>query len=167
VRQGFTGNPVGESELADVMMNNSVNKLGFPPYALPDWTGAGGTSTPQWVAFAFNKFNEEWMAAGQSSLGTAEFKRGGTKSDLISNVTRGYFTIIRLEWENGGGHAVVIVGYDADTDEFLLLDPGDAFPPGTAPEDRIRRESWEWVEENWGRGLDPNKMVTFVTSQQA
>jgi hypothetical protein len=65
---------------------------------------------------------------------SAEYSTNGTHNDLIDNLNNGNITIVNTShgsnfWTlppyNGVGHAMVLVGHDANTDEYLFLDPGN------------------------------------------
>jgi RHS repeat-associated protein len=81
---------------------------------------------PQAQADTLNAFSAE-----KGLNFAAEYKSGGLTSDLIDNLKNGYVTIVSISW--GGrdnwptdpaiGHAMVVVGYDPSTTNFLFLDP--------------------------------------------
>ena len=72
----------------------------------------------------FNFFGEPYVA---------EAETGGTPADLIVNLAKGDIVIVSVSWgettniktyQKGIGHAMVVVGYDAEMSELYFLDPG-------------------------------------------
>ena len=54
----------------------------------------------------------------------ASYASNGTREDLMNNLEHGTPTLITLAFHNEGvGHVLVVIGYDPETEEFILFDP--------------------------------------------
>jgi RHS repeat-associated protein len=166
-QHGISHDPVRGKELGDTMQEASRG-FGNRGYRLNIPLVAG--ATPPWgMVDAFNELSRESTAAGGPELGTAEWKENGTRRDLIDNIEQGYPTAIMLTWDPapltvplGGAHWVLVVGYNYDTDEFLVLDPGYRKDAGG-----FRWRSWDELNDDWSRPILTmrNVMVIFKPAQ--
>ena len=100
-----------------------LHEYPFHLFKLP-WFGPPPTYQEQALNYLFNSSGSPF---------SAEFTQDGNHGDLINNLNDGRITIVNtshgsdffpLPPYNGVGHALVLVGFDANTDEYLLLDPG-------------------------------------------
>jgi RHS repeat-associated protein len=177
-QQGIVHDPVKGKELGDIMLDYS-----YAPYlksyrvagVLSHKLGVEGATPPWGMVDAFNDLNQGLMDAGGPDLGAAKWSGGRTKQDLIDNMSQGYPTAIMLTWDPApygipasGAHWVVVAGYNRETDEFLILDPGYGLEPvyDNAPVG-LGWRSWESIDEDWSRPILTmhNVMVTFKPVQ--
>lgn len=148
---GYTSSePAQHGELAHLL--NNAPMTGIWPYRVP----VVGAMPPGRTAAALNRFAEEMHRGGYDMAWTAEVTGKNSVDDLINNLQDGNPTVIFGVWESSGPsspevpHAMVLAGYDANTDVWKILDPGNPPDPATgAP--RFREMSTAELEDWWGR----------------
>ncbi len=88
--------------------------------------------------------------AGFPQAWTAVASGHNTVDHLIENIQEGNPTILYGVWNDGTPHAMVLAGYDADNDQWEILDPGLGPDPITNLP-RYRDMSTSQLETWWGR----------------
>lgn len=169
-QRGFITEPhaVTQTLLAAAMQHTS-GWMGLGGYRVA-WDVFGfptkGATFARWgMVRAFNALNRHWQALGYASLGRVSFRGRGRKAHLIDNIARNRLTTVRWVWENpykNGTHWVNVVGYDAEADAFLVLNP--ALPHNAAtPAQNIQRVPWQVFHNWWHRPFfcSRNQMLTF------
>jgi hypothetical protein len=148
---GYTGNePTQHGELAYLL--NKAPMTGIWPYRVP----VVGAMPPGRTAAALNRFAEEMHRWGYDLAWTAEATGKNTVDDLINNLQDGNPTVLFGVWESSKPgrpevpHAMVLVGYDANTDLWKILDPGNPPDPATGVP-RFREMNTAELEDWWGR----------------
>jgi hypothetical protein len=117
------GNASGQQVLQYLQSFYQTHGYQLGPYkvGLYDSELAFGTIPPA-QADALND-----MARGASASNppwVATYKTGGSTADLIANLKKGVATIVSVAWPSiKVGHALVVIGYDPSTTEFIFLDP--------------------------------------------
>ena len=97
----------------------------FVLYRVPAWFPIIPGATPPGGATRFlNRLSSKLEKAEKAATWQAEKSTGNSKSDLIENINKGYPTMI-YGMSGSTPHAIVIAGYNTDTDEWIVLDPGD------------------------------------------
>jgi uncharacterized protein YukE len=141
--EGYTtGAPVQHGELAR-LLDQAPSQI-FRFYRVP----TVGAMPPGRTAAALNRLAEEMHRWGYERAWTAEVSGHNTVDDLIRNLQEGNPTIIFGVWPNGTPHAMVVAGYDAGNDRWMILNP--AQNPATAPTPFYEMSTSE-LEEWWGR----------------
>ena len=86
---------------------------------------------PGRAAAALDRLAEEMERAGYDRTWTTEVSGGNTVDDLIRNLQDGRPTILFGVWPGNPSsgthaiqHAMVLAGYDGNTDTWQILDPG-------------------------------------------
>ncbi|MBL7162250.1 MAG: C39 family peptidase [Anaerolineales bacterium] len=164
---GYSGNPAQHGELA-ILLDSHPFRFRIPA----GFTDAEGVMPPGGVVHALNIFALELQRYGYPKTWTAESTGRNTVNDLISNLQNGYPTIIFGVWENkpiyplaegDPPHAMVVAGYDASKDKWMILDPGHPLPfnPSNPPE--FRKMTTTELEEWWGRRFPLWQRYTMVT----
>jgi hypothetical protein len=112
----------------------------------------GGATPIYALVHAFNQ-----MATDAGLSWKAEQKSHGTKEDLINCIKAGYLVTVLLVLESnplvgnfGGGHYILIVGYDELSDTIYFLDPADD-NTSLDPEKRVGSKIWSDFEKDWSR----------------
>ncbi len=160
---GYTSDaPAQHGELANLL--NKAPATGIWPYRVP----VVGAMPPGRTAAAMNRFAEEMHRWGYEATWRAEVSGKNNVDDLIDNLQNGNPTILFGVWESPGPgrpevpHAMVLAGYDANTDTWKILDPGDAPDPATGMAN-FREMSTAELEDWWGRRCPWYQRYTTVT----
>ncbi|KAA5806163.1 MULTISPECIES: papain-like cysteine protease family protein [Thermoanaerobacterium] len=116
-----------------------------------------GDTTDRTVEIAKDKYGTNFNQPGYTTDAEYYVKKYTSKAGSIQYNSLSYTAVqyqinhggpiyTRIQWTSGGGHAMVIKGYDTSTNYVIYNDPWDGYGHGATYSYYVSNSSWYWTD---------------------